>query len=545
MKGTRKRLYFLHRWTGLSLALLGILVFFSGALVTFHEELEAWATRGDRIAPLTQIANFNLDQTWFVAKQGVSAEYLHQVDITRHPHGPLSFFMHKHVTNNGQVSEFGVYRVVDPRTGKLLVSRTGPRATVTTPLPRSALAHFFVQLHTVLLLPRTLGLIATGLVGFGLTLLIGTGTLVHRPTWSKLVAIPRTHRLRLWFGDLHRQLGSWTLPYTAILALTGTFFSLATTVLIPVLALVAFNGDQSALIQVLVGKSEVSQSSAVASLDPMLRDASSRTDNGNLRFLFLEHWGEQDASAVFFMRKPNALGDLDLNHVYDGHSGEFLHTKPRLGTTASLGGSLFKLMGDLHYGTLLGTLTKVLWSLCGLATCLIACSGLLVFIARSADTRHPGVSVVRWMTSTLAGGLPLATAAVALTWVFSCMLDAPDPTGSMTWVFLLALAFTGICGALLDVGTTVTLSWAGAALAFLALPFVGPLATGQDMVGAWTTPAIRSTVAVDIGFLTLALGFGLAAWLLRERAAQLSSSSAAERGTPHLPTRPKQDVGCK
>jgi len=525
MNGPRKRMYLLHRWTGLLLAMLGTLVFFSGAVVTFHEEIEAWATRGDRVPPLAEIEGFDLDAAWAVASHGVDARYLHEVDVAKPLNGPLAFFMHEHVTEGGAVSEVGVYRLVDPRSGELLVSRTGSRDAVMEPLPKAALAQFFVDLHFFLLMPRTLGLIVTGVVGFGLTVLIGTGVFIHRPTWAKLTRKPRVRRLRSLLGDLHTHVGSWTLPYTIVLALTGTFFSLATTVLIPVVAMVAFGGDQAALIRTIVGQTEVSESSAVARLDPMLRDAGARTEGGHPRFIALAHWGQEDASAVFFMRTPSSLGDVDRNLVYDGHSGEFLQTKPLLGTKPSLGGFLFKLMGDLHFGTLAGTLTKVLWAMFGLATCLIACSGLLVFCARNEGATHPGIRVVRAMIVALVGGLPLATPCAALTWVTSCAVGAPDPMLSMTWVFLLTLVLIGMSGALIDLHVAIVASWAGAAAAFLVLPLVGPHATGRGVVAAWADVGTRSTIAVDLACFTIGLGLGCAAWIWhRRRAIQVAAA---------------------
>ena len=528
MTGSRKRMYLLHRWTGLTAALLGMLVFTSGAVVTFREAIEGWATRGDRIGPLVETDGFDLDAAWAAAARGVDPKYLHQVDVIRHPHGPLGFFMHEHVRSGGQVSEVGVYRVVDPRSKEVLVSRTGRREAVTDPLPKSALAQFFLELHTVLLMPRTLGLVATGLVGFALTVLLGTGILVHRPTFRKLTNKLRTQRARQLSGDLHAQLGSWTLPYTIVLAMTGMFFSFATTVLIPVVAMAAFNGDQTTLIRTLLGHTEVSQSSAVARLDPMFRDASARTVGGELQFLFLDHWGQDDANAVFFMRKPDPLGDLHRNHVYDGHSGAFIRTKPRLGTEPSFGGTLFQLMGDLHFGTLLGIVTKAVWAVCGLLTALVACLGLLVFCLRNTASSHPGVFGLRLMTVAVSGGLPLAIACAALAWVASCSLGAPQPMGSMRWVFVLTLAFTGLGGGRLRVPTAVALGWAGAAIAFLALPLLGPLATGRGALAAWADPATRDTVAVDIGFVVTGLALAVAAWLLPRRVAAFSGRSTEE-----------------
>lgn len=255
---------------------------------------------------------------------------------------------------------------LDPVSLNIVRRREGDAKEALKPEPVHAFAAFFVALHIYLLMPETLGLVATGIAGFALLILIVTGTLVHRPTWRKMSAKPRTQRGRWVFGDLHTLMGSWTLPYTVILAMTGTFFSFAGAVLIPVVAMVAFDGDQEALLRTVVGQVEVSDSEETAMLNPIVRDALTRRPGAQFDGVALDKWNQPEANATVRLVETSVWGNTQGNYVYDGHSGAFIQEKPALGTQPSLGNTLLTLMADLHFGTLIGLVTKVLWGLLGL-----------------------------------------------------------------------------------------------------------------------------------------------------------------------------------
>ena len=523
----RRRLYKLHRWTGLLLALLGMLVFFSGAVATFNHELDRWAGRGDSFPALQDVPDFDLDRAYEVASANVNERYRHQVDILQQEGRPIRFFFHEHVETDSGIDEVGVATALDPSTLEVLDRREGHRDEAIKPRPSQALASFFLDLHIFLLMPETLGLIATGVAGFALLVLIATGTLVHRPTVKKISRAPRRHRRRLFFGDFHTLMGSWSLPYTVILALTGTFFSFAGVVLIPAMAMVAFDGDQEALIRTVVGTVDVSDSDGVARLQPILDDAIERSNGAQVLRVGLDQWGQADANVTVGMVTPSPLGDEDHTFVYDGHTGAFLQSKPGVGTRPSFGNWLLQLMADLHFGTLFGIVTKLLWALFGLATCALAASGLLIYVVRQSDQHSPSTRLVRLLTVSLAGGLPLATALAGLAWVAGYGLDVSNLTRPMTITFLLALAGAGVVGALAGIRASLALTWTASGFALVVLPLVAPIATGVGMVDAWADADLRETVFVD-GVLFFCGVFFLLAAGAAAKSRRVASAAARE-----------------
>ena len=509
---TKRRYYLLHRWTGLVAGFVGMTVFFSGAIATFHEEIHAWAVRGDPVPDVHEVDGFSYDAAYRVASEDVPERYLGEIGVSQQHGEPLFFFFHEHQKDEGgAVSEFGVGKSMDPASMEVLSTREGSGEEVRVPTPFGALSRFFLDLHIFLLLPRNLGLVATGLAGFALLVLISTGTLVHRPNRAKLLRRPRGEDSRRFWGELHTLVGSWTLPYTVVLALTGTFFSFAGAVLIPLMAIVAFDGDQERLIRTVIGEVEVSESDAVASLDPIVTDALDRSGLDRVQFLSLEGWGGEDAKATVFAVSEGPLGAVRKSLVYDGHTGAFITEKPAIGTTPSLGSGLLELMGQLHFGTLLGVVTKVLWGCLGLATCGIAATGLLIYAKRRAEEASVAARITRTSISALVGGLPLAAAGAALTWSLACGLGA-HPIGPMTATFGVALVLAGGLGALLPVQKSVALGWLVTAAFLVALPAAAVWGTGAEVQAIWADQALRETVLVDICMMLFAAGFALGAF---------------------------------
>jgi|GEM_PF-305733 len=515
----RKRMYLLHRWIGLILGLVGALVFFSGAIATFHSELDHWSSRGVSYPAVTEVDGFDLDRAYAIAARGVPDEYFETVDV-RQAHGlPLRFFFHKHDASSGQLREVGTAVEIDPKNLEVVSRATGDAQDLNNTRPENALAAWFVELHILLLMPRTLGLTLTGIVGFALLILIITGIWVHKPTREKLARKPRRQRSRVFFGDLHTWIGSWTLPYTFVLAATGAFFSFASVALIPAVAMVAFDGDQEELVRVAIGEVEIPPGEGTAPLQPMLDDALSRSEGSGFASMALMNWRGEGASANISILDHSAFGDRAHQYVYDGHRGTFVTEKPFIGTQPSAGAAAVQLMGDLHFGTLIGIVTKVLWFFFGLLTAFIAISGLWVYVSRQKDPDTLSARLVAVMTMALAGGLPAATAVAVLGWTAGVAMGVGDVHGTLTWSFFITMAAIGAASRFIDSRGLLRLSWAGAGMLFAALPFVAPAASGMSLFGAWSSPDAAATVWVDGALVVTGATLVLAAARMRPRPA--------------------------
>ncbi len=513
-ESSRLKLYLLHRWTALLVAAVAMPVILSGAIATFHHEIDAWTGRGRPYPALAAVDGFDLDAAAAAAGAHVPERFRRHVDIRQEPGRPLSFFHYESVPGTGDV---GVAVDVDPATLDVVRSKSGERLAAAMPPPAFTLGRFFLDLHVFLLLPRTLGLIVTGLAGLGLVALLATGVRVYPPTRANAVRKPRTATARIFTGNLHALVGIWSLPFTILTAVTGAFFSLAGAILLPLVALVAFGGDVETMIANMTRPIEVSRTGGVARLQPILDDAYGRSGGAGFSRVFLDDWRQEDATATVQLVDRSPWGDTSYDYVYDGHTGAFIQERVLLGTEPSLGSALFELVGWLHFGTLFGMVTKVLWGLFGLAAWGLAATGLLVFVGRQRVGWTAPDRVARGLAAALGGGLPLAAGAAAMTWAATVAFAAPQSYALVATAFVGTLVAAAAAGACYPMRRITMTTLAAAGLVFVTLPPVAATATGADVAEIWNDPARAGTLAVDAVLVLGGLVLMAGATLLRER----------------------------
>ena len=170
-------------------------------------------------------------------------------------------------------------------------------------------------------------------------------------------------------------------------------------------------------------------------------------------------------------------------------------------------------------------LTKVLWGVLGLAMWGLAATGLLVYGLRRGGSVTVSDRLGRATTGFVAGGLPFATAAAAMTWAAAVALEAPGVHGAMTASFAGALAVAGAAGLFGGVRQVTVLLFASAGALFAALPAAAAVATGAGPVQVWSNTATAWTLIVDAALA----GFGL---LLMAAALGLQAARPAAAGEP-------------
>ncbi|NVB36599.1 PepSY domain-containing protein [Pseudenhygromyxa sp. WMMC2535] len=518
LRRPRPRLYVLHRWIGLVLAVVGTLVFFSGALATFAAEIDRWASR-EHYPSVDAIADFDFDEAVARAAEEVDPRFHENIDAEQEPGEPLQFHFYR-LEDSGEWAGVGID--MDPRTLEILDRREGGVDEVWGVSPRHALARFVIDLHVLLLLPRTLGLLATGLVGLGLLMLVASGVWVHRPTRAKLARRPRRKRLRLWVGDLHTLVGSWTLPFTAVLAMTGAFYSLSSTVLLPGVTAVAFDGDVNAMYETLYGEAKVPPAEGSAAPESLYRDARARSEGASFRSLGLHAWGGAGAHAMVTLERSRPLaGGEVLYYLYEGHGGEFLQAKPEFGGQPSAGGSLLRLVDELHFGTLLGLATRAAWLLLGLATCGLSATGLLIYTQRQRRAEAGGegdtgtLRLTRALAVAMSAGLPATAALVLAAWALGYGLGGDAVGELMCAGLVLGLGLTATIGWRLELRAALALVTAAAGLGWLVAPLLVALANGCAPLRAWSQGEFAINATGDL--MAVALGVGLLALARRLR----------------------------
>lgn len=435
-----KRLTAIHGWTGVVLGLLLYAVVVTGAVAVFGNEIGRWSVGGVRTgAPLegpidTKIRHLAAE---------VDPEYRHSIAIWAGEARDMHVFFHTHEINpeTGELDDLGTIYRVDSGTGEVLDRHDGfiwgsPAAWET-----SALRQFLVDLHVQLYIPEPWGLIVTGILGLAMMVAVVSGILMHRHVFRDLFVAERAGGRLVSVRDRHVLAASWGIPFAFLLAFTGSFFSFAGTIGMPLLASVAFGGDEVAMSDTLFTSPvpEDPTPRPLASLDYIIADSETRAP-GPVTYLGIENYGRADAR-VEVWHDPAEGGMLYVTNAYEGPSRAFLGRKEQLGTAPSWGGALYGLMYPLHFGHFAGVLSKAVWGALGVSMAFVVLSGLRLWLRRRAEDRlwsrfERSVEIIGY-------GLPIGM--LASGWGFYVSRPAADAFFWTPWSFvvgaLAALAF--------------------------------------------------------------------------------------------------------
>ncbi len=412
---TTRTLVAIHGWSGALLGLLLYAIVLTGTVAVFSDEIGHWSVGAARAGvPLDVVLNKNqqtsVQSTIDELAMEVDPEYRVDVGLGQTATGMLQVFFHKHQTNaEGQIEEIGTQFSVNPDNGEVISRQDGTGAELFRGDQDLALSRFVVDVHTELHLPRPWGLILTGILGLAMMIAAISGFLIHRHFFKEMFTLRRSNKT-LSLKDGHALAGSWGLLFAFLLAFTGSFFSFAGSIGIPLMAMVGFGGDQEAMLEAMIspGLPEDTRRVDPASLDAILLEAHGQTATLP-RFVGIEHYGRGDAAVTLFM--PAAEDGLtESTRLYSGATGEFLGVKPTIGQQPSLGSQLFDLIGPLHFGHFAGLLSKAVWFGLGFAMCYLTLTGMYLWLERRMHTswRRVTKSVV-----TFAHGLPIALAGSA------------------------------------------------------------------------------------------------------------------------------------
>lgn len=505
-----KQLLAIHGWSAVWLGLLLYAVILTGVASVFSEEIGDWSSplSGEVSDPFPQ----GIDGMIRGLGDTVDPQYHEELFFFPRAGDRLYAFFHKHeLDEDGKPRERGVAAEFDPRSGAVIERREGTDEEIEAGDEANALAHFMVDLHVRLHLPNPWGLLLTGVLGLAMLVAAVTGFLIHRHLIRELFTLRRRGDRLLTARDTHVIAGTWNLPFAFILAFTGSYFSFGSAFGIPVMAMVAFGGDQEKMIETVIGNPPaVDETPAVtANLDAMIADVRARS-GAELSFVQVEHWGRADARVTMFMNYRD--GELfGPNYVYSGASGEFKYSKPGLGLQPSAGGALFELMAPLHFGNFAGVFSKAVWFALGFAGAYVTITGLLLWTQRRQE--QPGWDKLARATHWMGYGLPLALTVAALAY-FPSRQAGLDVNASMMTAFLLcALIAAVLAWRLRHNESTRRLLLGATGIGLLALPLVR-LAFGGAGWGEAFTGGLHTVIAMDAA---LAIGGMLCLRSLRRK----------------------------
>lgn len=350
-----------HSWAGLKLSIFMTFILATGTLAVFAQEIDWLVTPAMRVT----------QQDRPVASWGAIAEAAARAE----PGGRLQ-------TLHAPVDPwFAVEAWIDMGKGAPRRVYVDPWEARATGSHGWANVHRFLrQVHRHLMLPTKIGIPIVSSLALLLLASLITGIVTYKKWWRGFFRRPRRGDARRFNGDLHRLAGLWSLWFVALISITGVWYLVETlggnapVPKMPEVAATATSPTGTALDR-LVAIVEKAKPSLV------IREIRFTQDNG---VVFLG----QDKAWLVRDRANGVAIDPRTGSVTAMLDGQDLSVHQRISEMAD----------PLHFGTLGGFATKLIWFLFGLFLTGLSVTGAIIYAKRlqKADRLESGLARTAW-----------------------------------------------------------------------------------------------------------------------------------------------------
>ncbi len=515
-----------HAWAGVVLALVLHVMFFMGVFALFHEDMGNWQEGGGHASVAGAPP---------AALEPLLAPLWARGDVQTH--------------------QIGVYELDKPGPLHVLYRATaaGPqwkevhldRVTGEVSEPRSQLGHFLYGLHFLWHDAVPWLYYLAGFLSVGLLLAVVTGVVLHLKDFTRQLDQLRPHaKPRVFWSDLHKVLGVYSLPFQILFAFTGVLLCLGPFMARPFVGPVFKN---MAEIESLFGRQRFDavkpgQSAPSLTFDEVLERATKLVPDGVVEGITLYHRGFETGVARVVYNRPGvfgARGNLYLSLV----DGRVLSSSVPGTASETKTSAIARWLYGLHFARFGGDALRILYAFAALSVCFVLLSGNWIWLARRERRRASLANqLLARLTLVIGGGVVLATVAAfwanrLLPWTLPARADWEQRAFFAAWLAI---------GTVLLLRPATRRLWSqtlyAAALGFGAIPLLSLLrahahAFNVAQHGDW------SVFGVDVALLFAGLVLALLARVVGgANAARGAASLAPQLSTASLPPSLKEEL---
>ena len=350
----RSKWFNVHSWVGVQLSILLCFVLITGTLATVSHEID-WATNNAmRVAP-SSVTNMNWQAVYVSATQ--QSQTQHFIGIRRPTEDWFAAEVIAYDTNKQRYRMF-----FHPTTGEYLGEGRWYNWHV-----------FFRMTHRHLMLPVKYGVPIISICAFLLLTSLITSFVVYRHWWKGFFRWPRKQHRKLFWSDIHRLLGTWSIWFILVISLTGIWY------LLEVLGVRASYPDRGQVVSQQAKDNRVMPSPevflrAMKTVGIEFPDLDIKT----VRFPSRKNDPiivQGQSSAILVRDRANLIS-------FDPVSGEFL-TKFR-GEQLNTVARITEAVDPLHFGTFAGLPSRLLYFVFGVLLSTLAVSGTYMFAMKTS-----------------------------------------------------------------------------------------------------------------------------------------------------------------
>jgi uncharacterized iron-regulated membrane protein len=358
VKTIRNWSFYLHRYLGLTVGIIAIIIGITGSILVFYQEIDAFIL-SQRVGQIEATSDrLPLE----VILEKVQSNYQDRKDIKFDGISPLEKPDVVQVAFSDS-KELSTEVNVNPYTGEILNTRVWNT---------SFFGRVF-ELHYALL-AGNVGVVIAGIVALFMFVLSITG-LVLWPGWRKLVSgfkIKWNGRAKRLNFDLHKVVGIISVIFLTAIAFTGfcwNFYEQSE----PLIYAATFSPKPvEPVSQVIPGK-------ATIGLNKALQQAETALPGGKITYIEIP----TEPQGVFHIYKqlPGQKDKWSSQVALDRYTGKVLKITDAT-KSLSLGETVLNSFTPIHYGTFGGVATRMLYIFVGLSPTILFITGLVMYRLR-------------------------------------------------------------------------------------------------------------------------------------------------------------------
>jgi len=361
---THKRLYNWHSLTGLITTLLLVALCLTALPAIFVKDISSWLTPTEKFPAYATTPSLN---TWLTQAND-------SLDLQGQEF---------HISTYDINQPYKIWIEKDEKYLALIQNSQGEFIQHDA----SAASAILAKVHHNFLLPDPYGEYIVGLVGLSMLGLVLMGVVLHKKWKKEKTQLRKDRSKRVFLSDIHKLLGLWLLPFHIFVSYTGATLGLGN-LLIIVAALSAFNGDQKAAVEAVLGEEPVLSGEVCQT--PSIEDLIKRTD---------KHWndkyGASDVIDIEIHGYNDCNGQIAIGSSIPGYllqSNALIYSikdqsiiKEIDWISAGAGERWYASLVPLHFGTYAGYLSQWLFFISAILLTIMVISGMLLWLDKQGQ----------------------------------------------------------------------------------------------------------------------------------------------------------------
>lgn len=518
-KGTLRQLTQAHGWLGIIISSLLFLVFLAGSISLFRDEILIWAVQPiHQSAEGPQLSSAQIMERAIQGRAFNAKEHLSVVP----PSDSLPYYRVYVDLIEEQAGREYIPLLMDPVSGEVVGE-----------IDKFFLADFIYFLHYNMNIP--FGDYLIGFITLFFFFMLLSGVVIHaRKLFRNFFQYRSESNQRSQLLDMHNVIGTVSLPFTLMYAITGLIFNLVIIYQIA-FALVLYKGDQQALL------------TDAGYHDPHPEWHGKPVEHSNIDNL-VNQYGQKYQSAPYVVRLYNYGDESAVLHLIGEVEGYFFqryetairlsdesvifttdmnqNNKVRQGLAA---------VAKLHFGSYANMDLRFVYLLLGLLVCGLIVTGNLLWIEKREKNQQSSprsAQVMRYLNFVCTSGL---IGAISVGFLFERILP-PEMTARQQWMvysFVFTLAGVAMISPLLNKVKALPILLTASAIVLLLTIICDWMMYSDNLILHWQQQHYTIfAMEAGIGVMALIL-LWVARSLKRQSAPKTKQVHAVELATEH------------